>query len=340
MQEAGKSILIAAEEMRQVFNRILRNHGFDSDKAERTAQIFTQNSIDGVYTHGVNRFPVFIDYVAKGFVIPGAEPLHRSSTGVIEQWDGQLGPGPLNAERATARAMELAHQSGLGCVAMSNTNHWMRGGTYGWQAAKKGFVFIGFSNTKANMPAWSAVDKRVGNNPLVIAIPYQEEAIVLDMAMSQFSFGALEHAAMKYEALVVDGGYDKEGKLTKDPNAIIESGRLLPMGHWKGAGLALLLDILAALLSGGMPTHKIDRQDGEYGLSQVFIAIDLFKLSNQSSMQQVIRGIISDYQESVPIHSGQKLRYPGERVLKTRAQNLAAGIPVVSGVWQKILALG
>jgi 3-dehydro-L-gulonate 2-dehydrogenase len=82
--------------------------------------------------------------------------------GGLEQWNGILGPGPLNAVYATERAMHLASAHGIGCVALGYTNHWMRGGYYGWQAAKKGFVFIGWSNTIANMPAWNAVDTRLG----------------------------------------------------------------------------------------------------------------------------------------------------------------------------------
>ena len=96
----------------------------------------------------------------------------------------------------------------------------MRGGSYGWQAAKKGYVFIGWTNTIGNMPAWGATDNRLGNNPLVIAIPFRDEAIVLDMAMSQYSFGAMELAEMKKEDFPYYGGYDVNGELTKDPSAI------------------------------------------------------------------------------------------------------------------------
>lgn len=318
------------------FLRILMANGFTKEKATSCAEVFTTNSVDGVYSHGVNRFPKFIEYVKNGGVFPNAEPTNISRLGGIEQWNGNLGPGPLNALQATERAMLLAAKNGIGCVALGNTNHWMRGGLYGWKAAKEGFVFIGWSNTVANMPAWNASDNRLGNNPLVIAIPYAGEAIVLDMAMSQYSFGAIEMASLKNEELVVPGGYDMDGKVTNHPQAILQSKKSLPMGYWKGAGLSLLLDMLAALLSAGKAVKDITKQEMETGLSQIFIAIDLKALNNLKSINLLLRQIIDDYHLSVPAEPGKKIIYPGERVLMTRKENMEKGIPVAEKVWKVI----
>ncbi len=333
------SLLISSAAMQATFETILMKNGFKQEKAAECAAVFTTNSVDGIYTHGVNRFPRFIKYLQEGFVKPDESPTLISKFGGIEQWSGNLGPGPLNAIHATKTAMSLAQQHGIGCVGMAKTNHWMRGGTYGWQAAKAGFVFIGWTNTIANMPAWGATDAKLGNNPLVIAIPYKDEAIVLDMAMSQFSFGAMELSALKNEKLKVPGGYDKDGNLTDDPNLILESWRSIPVGYWKGAGLSILLDILAAVLSGGWSTHEISESKVEYGVSQVFIAIEIQKLGNHSSISQIIENIINDYHQSVAIDDSQKITFPGERVLQTRQKNLANGVPVLKSVWEEILDL-
>lgn len=325
--------------MQAEFERILLQHGFSPDKASACAKIFTESSVDGIYTHGVNRFPRLVQYVREGYVNPAAGPSLKNKLGNIEQWDGNLGPGPLNATFATERAMQLAAEAGIGCVALSNTNHWMRGGSYGRQVAKRGFIFLGFTNTIANMPAWGAMDKRLGNNPLVIGLPYGDEAIVLDMAMSQYSYGALEMAALKGERLAVEGGFDKQGQLTREPAAIMESGRSLAIGHWKGAGLALLLDLLAVVLSGGLSTSEISRRETEYGLSQVFIAIDTARLGKPAVLTSVIRQIVDDYLHSVPAGDQARIVYPGQRVLETRKRNLKEGIPVLSEIWQQILEL-
>jgi 3-dehydro-L-gulonate 2-dehydrogenase len=337
MENTG--IVISKEEMQERLTVILLKEGFTEVKATRCAEIFTMNSIDGVYTHGINRFPRFVKYVKDGFVKKDAEPTLQHAFGSIEQWNGNLGPGPLNAEHATNSAMRLAKEHGMGCVALSNTNHWMRAGAYAWQAAKAGFVFIAWTNTIANMPAWGASDARVGNNPLVMALPHGEEAIVLDMAMSQYSLGHMELSAMRNEMLPVNGGFNQEGVLTNDPSAILATRRLLPTGYWKGSGLALLLDILATVLSGGLSTTEISKEKVEYGLSQVFIAIDLSRLTNYSSIAGTIEKIIDDYHGSVPIDGSKKITYPGERVLQTRRNNLANGIPVQQNVWNIIMDL-
>jgi 3-dehydro-L-gulonate 2-dehydrogenase len=333
-------VSILPAEMLNTFKRVLIKNGFTETKAEQSAQVFTNSSIDGVYTHGVNRFATFVSYVEKGYVRPDAEPSLKSSGGNIEQWDGNLGPGPLNAIIATERAMQLSQEYGMGCVALSNTNHWMRGGTFGWHAAKKGYAFIGFTNTIANMPVWGGIDRKLGNNPLVIAIPYKEEAIVLDMAMSQYSYGALQQAKLKNEKLSVTGGFDNSGNLTDDPAAIIESRRPLAIGYWKGAGMALLLDMLAAVLSGGLSTHEISSKDIEYGLSQIFIVIDLSKLGSSSAITTVLENIIHDYHQAALYDERDKIVYPGERVLEARKRNLENGVPVIKTVWDEILGLG
>ena len=319
--------------------KMLYKEGFTEDRAKDCAEIFTNNSVDGIYTHGVNRFARFVQYVKDGFIKPSASPTLQNKLGGIEQWHGNLGPGPLNAVHATNTSMSLAAQHGIACVALSNTNHWLRGGTYGWQAAKAGFVFIGWTNTIANMPAWGATDARLGNNPLVIALPYKDEAIVLDMAMSQYSFGAMELSVMKNEMLPVYGGFNKKGELSRDPAAILESYRPIPVGYWKGAGLALLLDLLATILSAGLATHEITKSGFEYGSSQVFIAIDISKLGNYSAIAGVIDGIMNDYHQSALIDKSKKILYPGERVLETRKNNLANGIPVMKKVWDEIMEL-
>lgn len=335
----GSTINIMADQMKDIFTSILLKHGFKNEQAETCASVFTANSVDGIYTHGVNRFPRFVEYIQKGFVAIDGVPVLQGKTGGIEQWNGNLGPGILNAVHATGTATKLADQYGIGCVALSNTNHWMRGGTYGWQAAKAGYVFIGFTNTTALMPAWGATDARLGNNPLVIAMPYKNEAIVLDMAMSQFSFGAMELAAMKQEPLPVMGGFDTEGRLTNNPAEIIQSQRPLPIGYWKGAGLSLLLDLLAVVLSGGLATHEISRQPAEFSLSQVFIAINIAAFGHASSIAHLIENIIKDYQQSVPENESCKITWPGERVLAARERNSLHGIPVLNKVWEQIQQL-
>jgi 3-dehydro-L-gulonate 2-dehydrogenase len=114
----------------------------------------------------------------------------------------------------------------------------------------------------------------------------------------------------------------------------------LPIGFWKGSGLTLLLDIIAAILSGGLSTGEISKKKDESGVSQVFIAFDLSKLGNFPSIQNTISEIITDYKESVPVDEKSNIRYPGEQILKIREANLQEGILVNKDIWNEILSLG
>ena len=338
MSDLSREVLfIPATEMQSEFCRILIDLGFEKDKANSCAKIFTENSLDGVYTHGVNRFPRFVQYIKKGFIKIDAEPTIVNSFGGLEQWNGNSGPGPLNAVSCTDRAMALAQQFGIGSVCLAQTNHWMRGGTYGWRAAAKGFIFISWTNTIANMPPWGSAIPKLGNNPLVFAVPYGKEAIVLDMAMSQFSFGAMELQKLKGKKLSVMGGFDSKGELTMDPGEILESKRALPIGYWKGAGLSLLLDVLATVLSGGLSVHQISQQDSEINVSQVFIAIDMTRLHNFSTIDQIVKNIIADYHASSD--GIEQVVFPGERVMALRKENKKNGIPVLGNIWGEIKGL-
>jgi 3-dehydro-L-gulonate 2-dehydrogenase len=330
-------VRIPAHEMRDVFHKILVRNGVQEDNANVCADVFTGNSLDGVYTHGVNRFAKFISLVRRNIVVAANIPELAHRFGAIEQWNGRSGIGITNAFFCTGRAMEIARQSGLGLVGLSNTNHWMRAGAYARYAASKGFVFIGWSNTIANMPAWGAVDARLGNNPLVIAIPFRDDAIVLDMAMSQFSYGALDLYRMKNEVLPVPGGFDDKGNLSTSPAEILNSRRTLPIGFWKGSGLSLLLDILASIFSAGLSVSEISQQSEETNLSQVFIAIHLSSLKNASAIRDSVEQIIADFKQSEA--DKNDIRYPGEQIIKMREENLLHGIPVFKKIWDEINSL-
>ena len=261
---------VAYETMLAEFERVLKKYGFTADRAHDAAEIFAQNSLAGVFSHGLNRFPVVVDYLKKGEIDPAAEAECVASFGSMERWDGHRGFGPLNAKRAMDRAVELAKQNGIGLVALGNNNHWMRGGTYGWQAADQGCIGICWSNTCPNMPAWGAKDNHIGNNPLILAVPRSNgEHVMVDCALSQFSYGKLETTRLAGKQLPVVGGYDEEGNLTTDPAAIEKTRRMIPIGYWKGSGLSILLDMIATVLTNANSVAKIGTFGDEIGLSSI-----------------------------------------------------------------------
>jgi len=329
---------IKYEDMVETFEKILLKKGFNEDIAKRSSKLFTSNSLDGIYSHGVNRFPRVVSYIDKGYIKIDAEPSVEASIGGFERWNGNLAMGNTNAESAMNRAIELAKESGIGIVAMGNTNHWMRGGAYGWQAADAGMIGICWTNTMPNMPAWGTKDRNIGNNPFIMAIPRSnKEHVVVDCAMAQFSYGKIEEAKLKGQQLPVVGGFDSDGKPSKDPIEIEKTWRVLPIGFWKGSGLSIALDLIAAVLSGGNSTTAIGKNcKDEYGLSQILIAIDPTHMNSITITDNIINEVVDDIKNSEKSDENGKIFYPGEMEINTRRDNLANGIPVVEDIWKTI----
>jgi len=321
--------------------RAMEGLGLTGERAELCARLFAETTRDGVYTHGLNRFPRFVETVKNGSVLVDAEPVKVAGVGAIERWDGRSGVGNLNALVSMQRAIELAKTHGIGGVALANTNHWMRGGSYGWQAVEQGMFAICWTNTLANLPAWGATSPALGNNPLVFAVPRTGGHVVLDMAMSQFSYGTLEAYSKRGELLPVDGGFDLSGNLTKDAAAIEASQRALPIGYWKGAGLSLVLDMMAAMLAGGRATYQIPRESvRETGTSQIFLAIDGGSVGHAEEIERIADGIIDFLHQSTPVDPKKPVRYPGEQTLQVREENMRLGVPVDPEIWKRISARG
>ena len=331
---------IPFDEVLEVLAAVLDKLGFAPDRARACARLFAETTRDGVYTHGFNRFPRFVATIRNGCVDPAAEPAPLASFGAIERWDGRKGPGNLNAQASMHRAIALGRQHGVGSVALANTNHWMRGGSYGWQAAEAGLIGICWTNTMPNLPPWGGVEPVIGNNPLVIAVPRASGPVVLDMAMSQFSYGALESYRKRGQLLPVDGGFDAEGNLTRDPAVIEKSRRLLPTGLWKGSGLAIVLDMVAAMMSLGRATNQIARDPLlETGVSQMYFTMNPDAFGPSPRAAQIADEIVASLHNSQPATHNAKVRYPGEQTLRLRAENMCLGLPIEPAVWAEIQAI-
>ena len=329
------------EQVKETIKKAFLNVGLTEEQAEECAKIHTQSSCDGVYSHGLNRVPRFCDYVKKGWVNTKSTPQLVKARGAAEHYDGGLGIGILNAEFCMKRAVALAKEHGIGMVALRNTTHWMRGGTYAWQAASEGFMGMCWINTESCMPLWGSVEPSVGNNPFCIGIPHKDGNIVLDMAMSQYAYGKLQVMRLAGKQLPYPGGFDKDGSLTSDPGAIEESMRILPTGYWKGSGMALVLDMAAAMLSGGRSGDQMDDEGRGSctGCSQIFIAFDPYLFSSEKEVEEMLTRRIDRVHHVKPQREGDTVSYPGERTAATRAEHLANGVEVDESVWNEVCAL-
>ncbi|KKM98405.1 hypothetical protein LCGC14_1158240 [marine sediment metagenome] len=327
------------EEMLSQYRRVLLARGMAPKRAELCARLVGRADLDGVYTHGLRRFGGLIRAIDEGRIDPNAEPVRLVASGALEQWDGRRGPGNLSAYASMGRAIELARAGGMGCVALRNGNHWLRAGTYGWQAAEAGCIGICWTNTIPNVPPWGAKQCRVGNNPLVFAVPRPDGHVVLDMAMSQFSWGKLAQHRSAGTPLPVPGGYDEQGRLTLDAAEVLRTNRLLPAGLWKGSGLALMLDLLAAVLSGGAATWQLAKSRHEHAVSQIFLAFDPAVMGDQDQMAETVNQAVEFLTGAAPASTDGEVLYPGQRALRVRRENTERGIPVDPDCWQHVLEL-
>lgn len=329
-------VTIPLEEMKDVLYALFRKYGFTENNARLLADVHTQNTLYGINSHGINRVPRFIDYVKKGLVKVNAKAEKIESFGNIERWDGKQGSGVINAVLCTEKAIELAKNNGMGLVALRNTNHWMRGGFYGWQAANEGCIAIMFTNTQPNMPAWGGIESRIGNNPFVVSIPRKEGHIVLDMALSQFSFGKINEYKLRGEQLPYPGGWDENHKLSRDPEQILKKERGLPIGYWKGSAFSMVLDMLATLLSAGNSTYRIGLQEHETAISQIYLCICPEIFPDQELQNALVNEIIDYTHDITPKEAGTTTYYPGEKSANSKEYNAINGMKVDSTIWQKI----
>ncbi len=330
---------IPFDDLYAALHRAMLSLGLTGDRAALCARLFAETTRDGVYTHGLNRFPRFSAQVRNGSVDVSVESTLVTAFGALERWNGHRGVGNLNAWASMHRAIELAKQNGVGCVALGNTTHWMRGGTYAWLAAEAGLLSICWSNTLPNVPAWGATSPSIGNNPLIFGVPRSSGHVVVDTAMSQFSFGALSSYSKRDQPLPVPGGYDAQGNLTTDAAAIEASQRALPIGYWKGSSLAVVLDMFGAMLSGGLATHQFSPEPlKESGQSQIFLAIDPAALAPAAELDRIADDIIAHLLQATPVDPDKPIRYPGEQPLKLREENLRLGVPVDEDIWRQLIS--
>lgn len=345
MRSNERMIRVPFDELRERIERILISFGITAPHAALAARLIAETDRDGVRTHGIARLPRLAEMIRLGRIDPLAEPERTASFGALERWRGHRGPGNLAAHGAMSRAVELAQQHGIAAVALADTTHWLRGGAFGWQAAEAGCAALCWSNTLPNLPPWGATSPAVGNNPLILAIPRRNRSgesapIVLDIAMSQFSYGTLSRYRERGELLPFPGGFDEAGALTRDPAAIERTERALPIGLWKGSGLAFVLDVLGAMLADGRATHQIPADAlQEVGQSQVFIAIAPTALSSMEELDRIAQGAIDFLHAATPVEPGQPPRYPGEGTLRLREENLRLGVAVDDAAWQAFLSL-
>ena len=311
----------------------------NAQDAKQFAEIFAGNSLDGVYSHGMNRYPRYLSDMESGLCDAKVTQAERvSGLGGLEVWDAHFGVGPLIAQQMAERAIELASTHGIACVALRNNSHWLRAGRYGLMMADAGMMGLCMTNTCMNLVAYGAKEPSTGNNPITIAIPRRAGSLVMDMAVSQYAFGKMEFMAQEGGMLDTPCGYDTDGNLTNDPQKIVESGLMTPMALWKGSALSIMIDLMVSMLSLGRTSLAIGTPaDGEKGMSQMFVCMNPAAVIDMDKAEAQMEKTIAFLNSLEPKDGVHGVHAPGENLEKTRARNRERGIPVTEDTWQKIV---
>jgi len=241
---------VSAARLQAEVTRIFAACGVPAAAAEIVAEALVEADLRGTPSHGTLLVPMYVDRLLAGSVSTEPEAEVVVDAGAIAVLDGHHALGVLTADQAMRRAVDKAGVHGVGLVAVRRAFHFGGAFRYVASAAAAGCIGVAAANTRPLMPAPGGAQAVVGNNPLAIGVPHAPEPIVLDMALSEAALGKIRLAAQEGREIPITWATDADGRPTTDPQAAV-AGLLLPAAGHKGYGLALMLDVLTGVLSGG-----------------------------------------------------------------------------------------
>jgi LDH2 family malate/lactate/ureidoglycolate dehydrogenase len=282
--------------------------------------------------------PNLIQELNKQHVIANAPIKVVTHFGAISVLDCGNGPGRYASSQAMQTAMNHAQSFGVGVCLAKNTTHWGRAHAYAAQAAIAGLVGICTTNAMPTMAIGGAKKPVIGNNPLAIGIPGVEtnKPIVLDMAMSQAAVGKVNTWLREGKEIPANWGIDAQGNPTNNARDIL-AGAVLPIGEHKGAGLALMLELLTAALAGAAFTQEILAQD-KSGLdrnsTKLFIALN----PQAFIAPELFHEKVADFLQYLS-HTAAPFHYPGERGWATKEKSLREGVALHVDIVEQLASI-
>jgi LDH2 family malate/lactate/ureidoglycolate dehydrogenase len=329
--------------------------GMGADDARLTATSLVMADLRGVTTHGLVRLPVYVRNLRDGTADPGAQPEVLRESGGTALVDGQNAMGQVVSARAMELAIAKARQVGVGAVTVRNSNHFGTCAHWALMAAEQGMIGIASTNGSAAMAPTGGLEMLVGNNPLAIAAPSDEPyPVVLDMALTVVARGRIRLAQMNGEAIPLGWGLDKQGQPTTDPAAAL-TGSLLPVGGYKGYGLAVMVDLLTAVLSGAALSPELENmgftlnQSDEklvkgplepgVGTGHFFLALDVQQLMPLAEFKRRASAYAAMLHAAPRADGVERIYLPGEIEWRTEQDRRANGIAYEASLvreWQKL----
>ncbi len=327
---------IAADVLTRFVDQILVSAGVPAPKASLTATALVASNLRGVDSHGVQLLTWYVDQLVAGEMDPHADGQVTSENGSCLRFDGQNGLGQCVADTCCKHAIRLAREHGIGMVTARESNHF---GAAAWWAMKMrdaGQIGIVMCNASPIVPPWQGKRGRVGTNPICMALP---GPWLLDMATTTVAAGKIFKAKINGQAQIPAGwAFDSEGVPTTDTEKAYK-GLLMPLGGYKGSGLALMVEILCSVLSGGAMADEVGAirvRGKKVRTSQMFMAIDVAHFMSVEEFTSRIEHLVSVIKSTPTAPGYDEVLVAGDPEWRIEAERLANGIPIEDGNWETL----
>jgi LDH2 family malate/lactate/ureidoglycolate dehydrogenase len=336
-------LLVQAELLAAYCAAAFAQAGVPAGDAAIAADTLVEADLRGVHSHGVWWTATYTRRLQQGGLNP--RPVIRTvqETPAMAVLDADRAMGQVASVTAMRKAIEKAATLGVGVVSVRNSNHFGAAAYYAMMAAEAGQIGFAATDAEPIMAPWGGTKAVVGNNPLAYAIPVQERfSIVLDMAQSVVAWGKIFLAAQRGEKIPATWAISANGEPTDDPHEAM-AGLLLPVGGYKGYGLALVMEALAGVLSGAtfglrVPPMSDDTVTQDFG--HFFLALNIAHFIPLGEFQERMALLIDEHR-GVPLAKGVARVYlPGEPEALKRAERLERGIPLQPSIVDSLVQLG
>ena len=322
-----------ASELEALVARALTAVGLPRSDAEQVARLMVLADLRGSDGHGIFRLPQYVRRIRAGGVNVRPNIRAVQETVATALVDGDNAMGHLVMQFAAQVAIKKAERVGIGWVGVRQSNHAGPAALYSMMPLERDMIGIYIAVGSANhMPPWGGIELLLSTNPIAFAIPaFEEPPIVLDIATSVTAYGKVKTKAQRGEPMPEGWMIDAFGRPLTDPKRA-EEGFLLPIGGYKGYGLALIFGLLAGTLNGAafgrdvIDFNKDDKTPTNTG--QVIVALDIARFSPVEAFKRKVDEVIRDFRNSQRMPGVDHIRIPGEQSHATWLERSAAGVPI------------
>lgn len=331
------------KELQALAASALRGAGLVEADATCAASILVTADLLGLPTHGTSRVISYAERVSLGGIDPRAAIAVERVAPALSRINGANGMGPVVGHRALAAALDCAREAGIGAAFVRASNHFGPIAPYCLIAAEQGFATIIGSNATTTIAPTGGAQARLGNSPLGFGLPYPGgRPIILDMALSVVARAKIRDALKGGRVIPETWATDAEGRATTDPRAALD-GFLLPIGGYKGYGLALIVDLFAGLLSGAAYLTHVEswseHPERPQNLGHFFIAIDTKRLGNVKWLAERMADFTAIVHDTPRAEPSTPVRLPGELELDALERNRREGVVIPDDLHAQLIAL-